>query len=69
MDANIENGYPASYAAEAIRESIVLRERELVIAPFHHKMVKYVRHLIPGVFFHFMVKRYRSNVEEMNRED
>ena len=62
MDSNIESGYSAEYAASVIAEAIMLKEREVVIAPWYHKTVKYVRHLLPGPFAWAMVQRYRDNV-------
>ncbi|XKL65725.1 hypothetical protein PGB90_009145 [Kerria lacca] len=61
LDDTTATGYPASYVAEKILWSIIDHKKEIIIAPFHHRLVIYLRTLSPWLYFFIMRFRARSS--------
>lgn len=61
LDDTTASGYPAPYVANQIFWAIVDRKKEMVIAPFHHRLVIYIRTLFPWLYFFIMRLRARSS--------
>lgn len=61
LDDTTATGYSASYVADKVLWSVVQQKKELVIAPFHHRLVIYVRILWPWLYFFIMRFRARSS--------
>lgn len=61
LDDTTASGYPAPHVANKIFWSVVSRQNEIVIAPFHHRLVIYVRTLCPWLYFFIMRFRAKSS--------
>ncbi len=56
-DANHTTGYEAEDVASRIVEAIILREKEVLMAPFHVKLAVFIRKFIPSLYFVIMKNR------------
>ena len=60
QDETIATGLPVEYAAEQIVRGILLGSNEVVIAPWYHRIVIYLKLLFPTLFFKAMEQRARK---------
>ena len=45
------------YVADQVTKAIVMKQNEVMIAPFHHKLALWLRLILPDVYFHLMSRR------------
>lgn len=57
MDPNTAAGFTAEYTASKMLDSIVKKDKELVISQFVPKMAIFLRHWLPPLYFSVMAKR------------
>ena len=61
LDPTIAAGFSAGFVASEIRKSICLEKNEALICPTHHKLVVYLRRLLPSIYFKAMEYRAKGS--------
>lgn len=57
MDPSTAAGFTPEYTASKILDTIVRKDKELVISQFIPKVAIFLRHSLPSVYFWVMAKR------------
>ena len=60
MDKTTDSGMEPSSVASWVVSAVETEENEVILAPVHHKIVIYIRNILPNVFFKLMSHRARS---------
>lgn len=57
MDTSTAAGFTPEYTAHKILDSIVKKDKELVISQFAPKVAIFLRHSLPSLYFWVMARR------------
>jgi len=57
MDNTTQNGYSVEYVAEQVIISILADDKEVILAPIHHRLVILLRSVVPSIYFFIMNNR------------
>jgi len=64
MDATTAGGYEPEDVARAIRRALMMDEKEIVLAPFSHRLAALLRRLTPNLYFFLMEARAAKDRKE-----
>ncbi|KAI5637994.1 short chain dehydrogenase domain-containing protein [Phthorimaea operculella] len=57
MDPSTAAGFSPEYCAQQILDSVVLKQREIVVSQFTPKLAIFLRHAAPSIYFWIMARR------------
>ncbi|XP_076816932.1 dehydrogenase/reductase SDR family protein 7-like [Clavelina lepadiformis] len=57
LDETTAKGLHPDVIAKFVVQSVILKKKEIMVAPFHHKLVVWIRLICPNLYFWLMKKR------------
>ncbi|KAI1718895.1 short chain dehydrogenase domain-containing protein [Ditylenchus destructor] len=67
QDPNQLKGMSPEYVAQQIVTALINRKTELMLAPFHHRMVPYLRLVAPNLIWWLLFRRAKKEIENQKK--